>query len=242
MSHLNAPEKAELKDLQSVPKWTRRYAQNRTLPFLLSMVIFLAMIAAIGGGSYLGGMAFRSGNMPLFWLAMGVLATGVGFCLWFSNPWWGGKWLEKTAARMYSGEGYVALGSGAPTTDRSKAWVFLAGILFAACILASVALGGAGFIPTRYMQPVSALYVVPFLVFLSIRLRSVAGWIPFLWPALYALHAILVVAGVPIQFENWPSLNMQIPTVGYGLLCGLIGHFYGRYALKRLKKITGAKE
>ena len=92
------------------------------------------------------------------------------------------------------------------------------------------------------MQPVSALYSVPFLVFLSIRMRPVAGWIPFLWPVLYALHAILAVAGVPILFEKWSSLNMLIPTAGYGLLCGLIGHFYGRYALKRLKEVATAKE
>jgi hypothetical protein len=240
MSHLNAPEGTELKDLQAIPKWTRRYAQNRTLPFLLFGVIFLALWAAFGGSSYLGAMAFRSGNMPLFSLAMVGLAAGIGFCLWFSNPWWGGKWLERTADRMYSGEGSVAL--EAHTTDRSKAWFFLAASLFAVSILVTVALGLCGIIPIRYMQPVLALYMVPFLVFLAVWMRPMAGWIPFLWPVLYALHAILVIAGAPIQFENWPSLNMLIPTLGYGLLCGLIGHFYGRYALKRLKKVTGAKE
>jgi hypothetical protein len=240
MTNQNPPEETALKDLKSVPKWTRRYAQNRTLPFLLGLVMFLVMWTAFSGSSYVGGMASRSGNMSLSLLAMGLLAAGVGFCLWFSNPWWGGKWLEKTAEWMYSGEGYVALAP--PSTERSKAWLFLAAILFAACILTSVALGTAGIIPIRYMQPVSALYMVPFMVFLSVWMRPMAGWIPFLWPLLYGLHAILVVAGAPIQFENWSSLNMLIPTVGYGFLGGLIGHFYGQHALKRLKEITGAKE
>ncbi|MCG3199499.1 MAG: hypothetical protein GHCLOJNM_04016 [bacterium] len=241
MTHQDT-SKDTLEDLKAIPKWTRRYAQNRTLPFLLFMLIYLLLSAAIGGGSYLGGKAYRAGNLPMFWASMAVAGAGVGFCFWFANPWWGGKWLEKVAARMYSREGHVSLGSSVPTTDRGKAWVAFAVSLFMVCILASVALGMAGFIPIRYMQPVSALYVAPFLVFLSVWLRPVAGWIPFLWPGLYTLHAILVIAGVPIQSEDWPSLNMLIPTVGYGTLCGLIGHFQGRHALKRLREIARAEE
>jgi len=89
------------------------------------------------------------------------------------------------------------------------------------------------------MQPVSALYVVPFLVFLYLWQRPVISPLALLWPTLYAIHAILVVAGVPILFHKpWTALNMLIPIAGYGILCGLLGHFYSRYALKKLKDIT----
>ena len=241
MPNLKSPDTTELKKLQAIPKWTQRYAQNRTLPFLLFMVLYLLMSAVIGGSSYLGGFAYLSGNMPLFCLAMVGLVLGVGFCLWFANPWWGGKWMEKTATRMYAQEGLVTPQIG--TTEQSPAWLYLAGSLFGLSIVVSVILGLIGLIPIRLMQPVSALYTVPFLVFLSLRQRPLAGWIPFLWPTLYGLHAILVVAGVPIQFdEKWSSLNMLIPVAGYGLLSGLIGYFYGRYALKRLQGIAGVKE
>ena len=58
-----------------------------------------------------------------------------------------------------------------------------------------------------------------------------------LWPALYGLHAILIVAGVPIIFVGaWSSLNMLIPVIGYGLLTGLISHAYSRFALRKLRR------
>jgi hypothetical protein len=240
MSNTNTPNTNELKNLQAIPKWTRRYAQNRTLPFMLFMVIFLLMFAGIGGSSYIGGNAYRSGNIFLFWFAMVFLATGIGFCLWFSAPWWGGRWMEKQAEKLYSDEGYVKLGN--PRSGKNTIWLYLVGVLYGACILLSVVLGMKGYIPIEYMQPVSALYVVPFLVFLSIRLHPFAGWLPLLWPILYGLHAILVVCGVPIQSEKMPSVNMLIPIAGYGLLCGLIGHLYGRYALMQLKKTACSKE
>ena len=87
------------------------------------------------------------------------------------------------------------------------------------------------------MQPVSALYVVPFLVFLYLWQRPIISPLALLWPTLYAIHAILVVADVPILFHKpWTALNMLIPIAGYGILFGLLGHVYSRYALKKLKK------
>ena len=60
-----------------------------------------------------------------------------------------------------------------------------------------------------------------------------------LWPALYALHAILIIAGVPILFVGrWDSLNMLIPTVGYGLIASLTAHIYSRIQLRRLRRMT----
>jgi hypothetical protein len=93
------------------------------------------------------------------------------------------------------------------------------------------------------MQPVSALYVVPFLVFLYLWQRPVISPLTLLWPTLYTIHAILVVAGVPIQFGGrLVFLNMLIPIAGYGVLCGLLGHIYSQYALKRLKTTAHLQE
>jgi hypothetical protein len=93
------------------------------------------------------------------------------------------------------------------------------------------------------MQPVSALYVVPFLVFLYCWQRPKVGPIALLWPSLYSIHAILIVAGVPIVFDKpWTALNMLIPIAGYGILCGLLGHVYSRYALKKLKSAAHLQE
>ncbi|MCJ7730114.1 MAG: hypothetical protein MUO27_09600 [Sedimentisphaerales bacterium] len=123
-------------------------------------------------------------------------------------------------------------------------WVGLVvGLVFVSCVVGSVQLGIRGFIPIEYMQPVSAFYVVPFLVFLVVWQRPVVSLLSLLWPILYALHAVLVVMGVPIQFGGrWDFLNMLIPTAGYGILCGLLGHIYSRYALKKLRKAAHFKE
>jgi hypothetical protein len=89
------------------------------------------------------------------------------------------------------------------------------------------------------MQPISAIYVVPFLVILWLLMRPTVGFISLLWPALYIIHAVLILVGVPILFVGrWDVLNMLIPTVGYGLLTGLISHFYSRYALWKLRRVS----
>jgi hypothetical protein len=91
------------------------------------------------------------------------------------------------------------------------------------------------------MQPISALYVVPFLVGLWFLMRPMAGPLALLWPALYAAHAILILAGAPIVFTGaWEGMNMLFPVAGYGLLSGLAGHLYSRVALGRLKRLTQA--
>jgi hypothetical protein len=208
---------------------------------LIFMVVFLLMVVSIGGSARLAGAAYHAGNTPLSILGLIGLVLSLLFCFWFSIPPWGGKWMERAAKRYYEKEGDVSL-SSAPTR-RDKVIGGIAGTLYGSAILASIYLSSKGFIPTQMMQPVSALYVVPFLVFLGIKLHRQAGWIPLLWPILYTLHAVLVVMGAPIQFEGqWQSLNMLVPIAGYGLITGLIGHFYGRYALNRLRRIAGEEK
>jgi hypothetical protein len=87
------------------------------------------------------------------------------------------------------------------------------------------------------MQPISAIYCVPFLVGLWLLQRPLSSPIMLLWPALYVLHAVLIVAGVPIVFGGpWSQLNMLIPVAGYGMLVGLISHAYSRFALRKLRR------
>jgi len=228
--------------LREIPTWVRKYAQNRTIPFLVSMAIFLLLFAAISIPSYLGGRAYLSGNMPALGICIFSLVIACVALFFFSVPKWGGKLIEKISRRLYGDEGVTTLPP--PARIKKYRWVGgVAGLVFASCVVGSVQLGMLGFIPIEYMQPVSALYVVPFLVFLIIWQRPMISLLSLLWPILYALHAILVVMGVPIQFSGkWTSLNMLIPVAGYGILCGLLGHLYSRYALKKLKEAANFKE
>ena len=230
-----SPNKDNLKD---IPKWTRRYAQNRTIPFLISLIINLCLFAGIAIPSYFGGIAYRNGNMLLFGISIFVSITSMIGVVIVSMPKWGSKIIERITRRVYAGEGSILMSS--PESMKKKEWLgYIAAIIFGSCIVSSMVLGNKGFFLIEYMQPISALYFVPFTVFLYFWQRPMVSSTMLLWPILYAIHAILVVFGVPIQFdEPWIFLNMLIPIAGYGLLSGLIGHLYSRFALKKLKGIS----
>jgi hypothetical protein len=216
--------------------WVRRYAQNRTLPMLLNLGIFVLLFAAIGVPSYWGGIAYRSGNITLFVACLCIALVAMLAIFYISVPGWGGRRLQRLGEKLYSNEGRVSLAIAGGTRNR---WIALLAAGLAIGVLVSVALGLVGYLPSKYMQPVSALYVVPFLVGLNLLMRPATGYIPLLWPALYTLHAILILAGAPIVFpEPWESLNMLIPVVGYGALSGLIGHVYSRWALRNVRAIV----
>ena len=232
----------DMEKLKEIPKWTRKYAQNRTIPVLIALVISLCLFGCIAGSSYFGGFAYLSGNMVLFCVCVFVMAVSMICLFFFSVPKWSGKFIERISRRLYNREGDVLI--SVPETNKKKQWVgYVVAIVFGSCVFISVILGLLGYLSIKYMQPVSALYVVPFLVFLYLWQRPIISPLVLLWPSLYAIHAILVVAGVPIQFGRpLVFLNMLIPIAGYGILCGLIGHVYSRYALKKLKTAAHLEE
>ncbi len=232
---IHTPQDAE--KLKEIPKWTRKYAQNRTVPFLIFLIIYSCLSVAIGVPSYFGGAAYQNNNMILFGICIFALIIAIVCMLIISVPKWGNKIIDQIAQRIYASEGIISI-SASESVKQKKCLGYAAGIIFGSCILGSVLLGFMGYFSIKYMQPISAIYVVPFLVFLYFCQKPIISSIALLWPILYAIHAVLIVAGVPILFDkNWTFLNMLIPTAGYGILCGLTGHIYNRYALKKLKSI-----
>ena len=230
--------------LKEIPKWTRKYAQNRTIPFLIFLAINLCLFAGIAIPSYFGGKAYRNGNMVLFGISIFVLIISMICVIIISVPKWGSKIIERITRRVYAGEGSISISISASESMKKKKWIgYVVAMVFGSCVFISVILGLLGYLSIKYMQPVSALYVVPFLVFLYLWQRPIISPLALLWPTLYAIHAILVVAGVSIQFDQpWIFLNMLIPVAGYGILCGLIGHIYSRYALNKLKTAAHLRE
>jgi hypothetical protein len=225
-------------DPREIGKLAHSYAQNRSLGVVVNLLIFLVLWAAIGVPSYFGGMAYRDSQWFLLGVCITILIVALAATVYFSVPRWGGRLMLRINDRLYAGEGSARL---VPTHTHKQKWLMgLVGLAFGGCIIASVVLGFLGYIPIEYMQPVSAIYVVPFLLLMSIFKQSaIGGPIVFLWPALYVLHAILILAGAPILFTGaWNSLNMLIPVAGYGLLTALIAHVYSRFALRKLRRIA----
>lgn len=227
-----------LDDPRQIAKWTRVYAQNRSLPFIVSMLLFLVLSVTIGALSYLTAYAYVKGYNLILSGCILVLALTCAAVIYVSIPRWGGRLLEQLSQTLYAKEGSVTVSTPQTAVNRRR-WGLVLGIGYGACILASIVVGMLGYIPHEYMQPVSAIYVVPFFIALGILTRPSSSPVMMLWPILYALHAVLIVAGAPILFTGkWDSLNMLVPIAGYGLLCGLLAHLYSRFALRRLKRLN----
>jgi len=225
---------------REIPKWARRYAQSRTLPFLFYMAVFIVMCVAIGGSSLLAGIAFMLGHWIAFGFCLALLLAAIVVNIWLSIPSKGAQWMRRAGERLYGDEGVTSL----EPANKGREWKrlsWIVGGVFVCCVVGSVVAGVLGAYPRNYMQPVSALYSVPFLLIIYFLQRPMGSPIMLLWPFLFALHAVLVVAGAPIQFHGaWEGLNMLIPVAGYGTVTGLAGHVYNRYALRRLRRAAGA--
>ena len=217
--------------IREIPKWARRYAQNRALPMLVFQAIFVLGACAFGGLAYLGGWAYVHGHRGVAAAAVVLLSALGVWWLWFS-VFQADRTIRSISARLYQREGQVA---GGPYLGRWQGRPPLVAWAFGFCVVASVGLGFVGVIPQRYMQPVSAIYVVPFMLYIGLKLRRVGSPLMMLWPALYSVHAALIVAGAPIS--RGPLFDMFVPTVGYGTLAALISHVYSRIALRKLRAL-----
>jgi len=227
-------------DLREIPKWTRRYAQNRALPFLVFMAVFIAGAAVFAGLPLLIKWALSRGDRFLAAVFTVALCGFAAWWLWFAFVG-GARIISRIAERLYRREGSVST-RGMPDAFSGRR-AHLAVFLLMFCGVADVGLGLLGLLPQYYMQPISALYVVPFLLYLWAKCLPGASPFMLLWPALYALHAILLVAGAPIHFGGqYEVLNMFVPVVGYALVAGLIGHLYSRVALRRLRALAKSPE
>ena len=252
--------------VREIPQWARRYAQNRTLPVVAMLVIGAAAFCLFGGLGLLTGWAYVEGKRVLAAASMLVLCGFTVWWVWFcfmgvvrimrgiTERLYQGEGgavagacagigehkgpLRSITERLYRGEGGAVAGACAGIGEYKGP--LLAAFLLQFCVLASIGLGLLGFLPIRYMQPVSALYAVPFLCYLGLKLRPVGSPFMFLWPGLYAIHAVLVVTGVPIGMG--PMLDMVVPTFGYGLVAMLSGHIYSRVALRRLRRLAASPE
>jgi hypothetical protein len=227
--------------LKEIPKWTRRYAQNRTLtPFVLIVMIFLI---SIGIGLPLGLVigAFTKGNMILAGAGIALLVAASIFPIIFALKV-GGKnhisidqWIDQW---IYGEEGTASMQQ--PKLTKKKKWLnFVVALVVFICVIGSMDLAKEGFISFKYLQPVTALYFVPFLVFQYFMRRPRLGPLLLICPILCTIHAILIIVGVPIYFTgSFGILNQFLPLFAYTFLAYVIAHFYSRYALKKIKDVA----
>jgi hypothetical protein len=218
--------------------WTRRYLQSRSIGVLIALLIFIVVwFFGMGANLLLGWAIYK--HRPLL-VGMGAVAEAcwLAAVVYISVPRWGGRLITRWAARFYQREGSAEFAG--PAGGRRSQWVvYVVAGLFGLCVLTTVVLGGCGSLPDlgRYMQPLSAAYMVPFLVFLWWWQRPRVSPVALVWPILYALHAVLIIVGAPIVFGGrYEAFNMYLPVFGYGILTTVMGHLYNRLALRRLQQ------
>jgi len=243
----NTPDAAP-DELRQLPSWTRRYALSRSLGLLVSLAVFAVGFGIFAGLGLLLGSAYRAGNMTVVVACYALMASFTIFWVWLTLVGLN-RLLGAATTRLYRREGEVTVlpegKPGPPVGAKIIAPLMVAALL--AAVVVVIVWSWWSHVPTgymeKYMQPLGALCVVPFLVVLWALNRSAMSPTILLWPALFVLHAILIVAGAPIVFTGpLTGLNVFLPVVGYGLLAGLVGHLYNRRALARVRQLAGAAE
>lgn len=174
----------DTESLKQIPKWTRTYAQNRTTPVLISLAIYLCLFSGIAIPSYFGSRALVDGDRMLTCVYLILLLLSMICLIVVSVPPWGTRIINRLTLRFHAQEG-IATPPAVATVKKSTAVVYAVGLIFGACVLGHVALGFWEVVAIGTMQPLSALYVVPFVVFLYVRQRPLVGRLTLLFPVLY---------------------------------------------------------
>jgi hypothetical protein len=230
--------------IRDIPLWTRRYAQNRTLRFVMFLVIWLVGVAVLFvlGTGY--DRAQASGSRLFAAVCIVLMCAVVIAMVWFRFVS-GGRITRWIADRLYGSEGSASVASPESLKQRIPLFVYF---ILGFCALATTGLLLAGPLPYEYWTSVSAAFFVPFLVYFFMKYRDVTSPFMLLWPALYTVHALvslsgLVVIGKPFSLApKLQALDMLIPILGYSILAGVAGHIYSRFALRRLRALAAGSE
>jgi len=228
--------------LKEIPKWSRKYAQNRTL----TTFVFIVMICLIGGfigfPISFGIAAFMGGDMLLTGISVALFVAVLILYIIFLAKFGGknkGLLDQKIDRWIYGKEGTASMPQP-KLSKKMKCLDIVVAIVYMILFIGSMNLAMGGHIPVKYLQPLMVLFIVPFLVFQYFMQRPRLGPVLLIFPILYAIHAILILAGVPIFFTGTfgVPLNMGLPILVYTFFAYMIGHVYSRYALKKLKGLT----
>lgn len=228
----------EIEKLKEIPKWSRKYAQNRTLTSYVVIGIGMLVGLVVTFLSALVITAFIREKMILAGIGIVVLAVIFIFLLVIIRRWFSGKYQGGIDQWIYGHEGTASMPQ--PKLTKKDTWLsFLFAVVVFICIIVTYYLSKEGYIAFKYMLPLSAIYYVPVLVYQYFQQKPMAGPLVMVCPILYTIHAILIIAGVPIFFSgNWYILNLALPVFGYTFLTYIIIHIYSRYALRKLKSLT----
>jgi len=236
---INSQGNTQDNDVRDIPKWERRYVWNRpTLPsVVLGVVPILILFGMISAG----------------YEVLGLVTIAVAVGLWGLGMWFLRTYRRRTGDRrsieqawnewVYRQEGSVSVSE--ETRKREAPWVKYL-LLGVGALLLAATFAGWRLTPPRYWVPVSSVLVVFVLaqpVLRRGRSATPTSWLFLLWPLLYALHAVLILAGVPLYLTGpYEVMTMYVSLGVCGLIAALAAHIYSRYALRRLRTLATSRE
>jgi hypothetical protein len=216
-------------DLQKVNKLMRNYSKNRPHISIVYLIVFSFLFFSVAGLSILIG---TSNSLIITIIAVFVLICIFIGIIFFSTPEYFNRLASYLSLTIFKKEGIV--NNQIRITPAKKRLSAIAAVIFGTCIFLNVLLGFFNFFDLRYAQPISAIYVVPFLLVIFYLIRP-ASIIIFIWPILYAAHAVLTLLKIPVFFDSrYSALNMSSIAI-YGLFTFLISFIIGRITLRKLK-------
>ena len=185
--------------LQEVSRLAELYARHRTAgPFFVWSVMIVGIRMAI----YLVRPYIKGHGQVSVGLVLGVMGLVLGVTLFLCIGWLGGRLLQRWGQKLFDKDGQAReriLPSLIPQ------WVFvLAAAVFGICLAGEIILGVMGYLPEKYMQPISAVYVVSFMIFLGLWRRTpVTSAMMGLCPVPGAVHCACGSCG------NWRAFVPQ---------------------------------
>lgn len=226
------------RELEQVSKLADTYARHRTAgPFFVWSVAVVALYVVNRVAMHFARPHVRGHDWAILVLVFGSMAVWLAVTVFFCVDRWGGKLLKRWGARLFEQDGEVR---ERPRRSLIPKWLFVMGaVVFGVCVGGSVIVGVRYDLPHKYMQPISAIYAVPFMVFLGFWRRTpVTSPLMGLWPVLYVAHAIGVLTDAPVFVSIDGGTHMFIATFGYGALIGLLAYLHSRRTLRKLKRLT----
>jgi len=240
MSTSPQPKRPSDDDVRAIPLWADRYARNQPLPRVAAVVhavvAVVAFVTAVSASLVVAGLRAGSAKQSgLFIAAAAVPLAGLAWLVFTRR-------LQAAVQTVYDalvrGEGHVvASASPASPEARRRGQSLFAWIPAFLVVMTPVIAQHLG-VPMRYVQPVVAAYLVPALLVVHTRRGVIGGPLMLLWPGLYALHALLVLAGVRLPAVQEPMMNALVPLWLYLTVAMVSSRLYGRFALRKLRRLA----
>ena len=216
----------DMEKLKEIPKWTRKYAENRTVPLIIFQILFIACF----------GMVFLSVHFFLkerFILAAIMIILYIATFIYLIVVW------DRHEASYFTK-------TGIPQSESVQQIRKFLPLPLIACIVIQVIMELRGVFPAHLSMPVSALYVCPLLIFANWRWAR-GSFIGYLWATLYGIWATAILFKVPIlafsqsgQLKPGDEMYLSAPVTG--VITSLVVYIYSRYALKKLKTAAHLQE